>query len=56
MVAGAGTYAIGRAASAFFIGGVSLKEARQKYLSNRKKASHKLRWSEDSVGVSRRIE
>jgi uncharacterized protein (DUF697 family) len=56
MVAGAGTYAIGRAASAFFIGGVSLKEARQKYLSNRRKTSHKLRWSEDSVRASRRIE
>jgi uncharacterized protein (DUF697 family) len=56
MVAGAGTYAIGRAASAFFIGGVSLKEARKKYLSNRKKAAHKLRWSEDSVKASRRIE
>ncbi|MFZ0916531.1 MAG: hypothetical protein WAN04_06525, partial [Candidatus Udaeobacter sp.] len=56
MVAGAGTYAIGRAASAFFIGGVSLKEARQKYLSNRKKASHKLHWSEDSGRASRRIE
>ena len=56
MIAGAGTYAMGRAASAFFIGGVSLKEARQKYLSNRKKASHKLRWSEDSVRASRRIE
>ena len=56
MVAGAGTYAIGRAASAFFIGGVSLKEARKKYLSNRKKAAHKLRWSEDSVRASRRIE
>ena len=56
MIAGAGTYAIGRATSAFFIGGVSLKEARQKYLSNRKKASHKLRWSEDSVRASRRIE
>jgi len=56
MVAGAGTYAIGRAASAFFIGGVSLKEARQKYLSNRKKASHKLRWSEDSGRASGRIE
>jgi len=56
MIAGAGTYAIGRATSAFFIGGVSLKEARQKYLSNPKKASHKLRWSEDSVRASRRIE
>ena len=56
MIAGAGTYAIGRAASAFFIGGVSLKEARQKYLSNRKKASHKLRWSEDSLQASKSVE
>jgi len=56
MIAGAGTYAIGRATSAFFIGGVSLKEARQKYLSNRKKASHQLPWSEDSVRASRRVE
>ena len=56
MIAGAGTYAIGRAASAFFIGGVSLKEARQKYLSDRKKTSHKLRLSADSVRASRRIE
>jgi hypothetical protein len=56
MIAGAGTYAIGRAASAFFIGGVSLKEARQKYLSNRKKASHKLRWSEDSLKASKSVE
>src|ERR1700757_437708 len=52
MVAGAGTYAIGRAASAFFIGGVSLKDARQKYLADRKKASHKLRWLNDSVRAS----
>ncbi len=56
MVAGAGTYAIGRAASAFFIGGVSLKEARKKYLSDRKKASHKLPLSADSVRASKRIE
>ena len=56
MIAGAGTYAVGRAASAFFIGGVSLKEARQKYLSNRKKASHKLRWSEDSLQASKSVE
>jgi uncharacterized protein (DUF697 family) len=56
MIAGAGTYAIGRAASAFFIGGVSLKEARKRYLSNRKKASHKLPWTEDSARASRRIE
>jgi uncharacterized protein len=44
MIAGAGTYAIGRAASAYFIGGVSLKDARRKYLTDRKKASHKLYW------------
>ncbi len=37
MVAGAGTYAIGRAASAFFLEGVSLKEARQTYLASRKR-------------------
>lgn len=41
MVAGAGTYAIGRAATAFFIGGVSLRDARRKYLADRKKASPK---------------
>jgi uncharacterized protein (DUF697 family) len=56
MIAGAGTYAIGRAASAFFIGGVSLKEARKKYLSDRKKTSHKLPLSADSVRASKRIE
>jgi uncharacterized protein (DUF697 family) len=56
MIAGAGTYAIGRAASAFFIGGVSLKEARKKYLSDRKKTSHKLRLSADSVRASKRLE
>jgi hypothetical protein len=37
MVAGAGTYAIGRAACAFFIEGVSLKDARRTYLRSRKK-------------------
>ncbi len=37
MVAGAGTYAIGRAAIAFFLEGVSLKEARRTYLASRKK-------------------
>jgi uncharacterized protein (DUF697 family) len=39
LVAGAGTYAIGRAATAFFIGGVSLKEARQTYLASRRKGT-----------------
>jgi uncharacterized protein (DUF697 family) len=39
MVAGAGTYAIGRAAIAFFIEGVSLKDARRTYLESRKRSS-----------------
>jgi uncharacterized protein (DUF697 family) len=37
LVAGSGTYAIGRAATVFFIDGVSLKEARRTYLTSRKK-------------------
>ncbi len=36
-VAGAGTYAIGRAATVFFIEGVSLKDARRTYLASRRK-------------------
>jgi len=39
MVAGAGTYAIGRAATAFFLEGVSLKEARRTYLASRRRRS-----------------
>jgi uncharacterized protein len=41
LVAGSGTYAIGRAASVFFIDGVSLKDARRVYLSGRKKQSRR---------------
>jgi uncharacterized protein len=41
MVAGAGTYAIGRAASAYFLEGASLKEAKQTYLRSRKKRSRR---------------
>ena len=37
LVAGSGTYGIGRAASAYFIEGVSLKDARRTYLTSRKK-------------------
>jgi uncharacterized protein (DUF697 family) len=37
LVAGSGTYAIGRAATAYFIEGVSLKDARRTYLKARKK-------------------
>jgi uncharacterized protein (DUF697 family) len=39
MVAGAGTYAIGRSAIGYFIEGVSLKEAKRTYIANRKKRS-----------------
>jgi uncharacterized protein len=37
LVAGSGTYGIGRAATAFFIDGVSLKDARRTYRENRKR-------------------
>jgi uncharacterized protein (DUF697 family) len=37
LVAGSGTYAIGRAATAYFIEDVSLKDARRMYLANRKR-------------------
>jgi len=37
LMAGSGTYAIGRAATVFFIDGVSLKDARRTYLTSRKK-------------------
>ncbi len=37
VVAGSGTYAIGRAATAYFIEGASLKDARRTYLASRKK-------------------
>ena len=37
MVAGAGTYAIGRAAIVYFIEGVSLKDAKRTYIASRKK-------------------
>jgi uncharacterized protein len=38
-VAGAGTYAIGRAAIVYFLEGLSLKDARRAYLSSRKRRS-----------------
>jgi uncharacterized protein (DUF697 family) len=39
MVAGAGTYAVGRAATAYFLEGASLREAKQTYLKSRRKRS-----------------
>ena len=37
LVAGSGTYGIGRAATVFFIDGVSLKDARRTYREHRKR-------------------
>jgi uncharacterized protein (DUF697 family) len=37
MIAGAGTYAIGKAASVYFIEGLSLKDARRTYLATRRR-------------------
>jgi uncharacterized protein (DUF697 family) len=56
MVAGAGTYAIGRAAIAFFIGGVSLKDARRKYLAERRPTSQKPHQLPRSPGTFKSIE
>ncbi|MBA3883372.1 MAG: hypothetical protein H0X73_11830 [Chthoniobacterales bacterium] len=39
MIAGAGTYALGRAAIVYFLEGMSLKDARRTYLSSRKKTT-----------------
>jgi uncharacterized protein (DUF697 family) len=41
MVAGAGTYAIGRATIVYFLEGVSLKDARRTYLASRKKRAQR---------------
>lgn len=41
MVAGAGTYAMGRASIVYFLEGVSLKDARRTYLASRKKRSQR---------------
>lgn len=41
MVAGAGTYAIGRAATSYFLEGVSLKDARRTYLSARRRRAQR---------------
>lgn len=41
MVAGAGTYGIGKAATVYFLEGVTLRDARRTYLSNRKTRSRK---------------
>ena len=42
MIAGAGTYAIGRAAIAYFLEGASLKDARRTYLRSRKHSASRL--------------
>jgi uncharacterized protein len=55
MVAGAGTYAIGRAAIVYFLEGLSLKDARRAYLTNRKK-SVRPRRLEEARGATARAE
>ena len=42
MVAGAGTYAMGRAAIVFFVEGASIKEARKTYIASRKRPQRPL--------------
>ena len=42
MIAGAGTYAVGRAAIVYFLEGVSLKDARRIYLANRQRDQKQL--------------
>ena len=46
MIAGAGTYAIGRAAIAYFLEGVTLKDARRTYLRSRKRSRGELQMRE----------
>lgn len=53
VVAGAGTYGIGRAAVVYFLEGVSLKEARRTYFANRKKRSQRSLPAEEEVSSSR---
>lgn len=42
MIAGAGTYAIGQAASAYFLEGLTLPEARRRYLRGKKRSAPQL--------------
>jgi uncharacterized protein len=53
MVAGAGTYAIGRASIVYFLEGVSLKDARRTYLTSRKKRAQRHLPSAQRVESSR---
>src|SRR5205085_3166219 len=50
MVAGAGTYAIGRAAITYFLEGLSIKEARRTYLTSRRRAREQAQLSSTSDG------
>ncbi len=50
MVAGAGTYAIGRASIAYFIEGVTLRDARRTYLQSRRKKSSRARLADQPAG------
>jgi uncharacterized protein (DUF697 family) len=50
MVAGAGTYAIGRAAITYFLEGLSIKEARRTYLTSRRRAREQAQLTSPSEG------
>lgn len=54
LVAGGGTYAIGRAAIAFFIEGVSLTDARRRYVASRKKPARHAIQLADTAEQARR--
>jgi len=56
MIAGAGTYAIGRAAIAYFLEGVSLKDARRTYLRSRKRSRAELAMGAEKPAKARVIE
>ncbi len=53
MVAGAGTYAIGRASITYFIEGLSLRDARRMYLASRKKPVRQTRLGKGRKATAR---
>ena len=55
-IAGAGTYAIGRAAIAYFLDGVTLKDARRTYLRSRKRSAAELPAPAEKPAKARVIE
>lgn len=54
MVAGAGTYGIGKAATVYFLEGVTLGDARRTYLANRKRRSRPVLTGRQTAAARRR--